>query len=551
MALLFGQQALAAWLQICPAGDDAASSRYEVQMLRPDGSELRASISDTLPSPRCENKVLELSAQDVVGLRPITPAQAAQPGSPFALSGKTQDSRFLITEIIAAETSSAPAPATLPLPLGHNLLNQLNAATFGAENRVNARLQQGRLSMQCSPGGQPAGVVLSAPSSYLPRARSQLQIRGNGNGSFEIVAVSAAQAARDAGSHLGYFEARPSDLTQAYALDKVAARSDWRHWTIACPAGSAQLQLDSLLLLPQATTVPSRAAWVWQAAQWQQKPEAVLALARKYALGTLYITVPVAAGAVHQPDRLAAFIRRAGAAGIAVWAVDGDPNMVQLKERPATLARARAYSRFNSAMPPGARLRGVQFDVEPYLLAGYEMAAAAWDQRYVELVKSLHDNSDMALEMVVPFWWAGKPALLDSIAPWLSGLVVMDYRTDPEEIYRFAATFLDWGDRHGKSVRVALEAGPIALETRYRYEPAAAGELWQVLLGKQYFLLVLRRPMENPHGIALRALGTHNITGSATSFYGDTASLLRQLPELESVFSAWPSFAGMALHEIK
>jgi hypothetical protein len=234
-----------------------------------------------------------------------------------------------------------------------------------------------------------------------------------------------------------------------------------------------------------------------------------------------------------------------------VWAVDGDPNMVQLKERLATLVRARAYSRFNSAMPPGARLRGVQFDVEPYLLAGYEQAAAAWDQRYIELVKSLHDNSGMALEMVVPFWWAGKQALLDSIAPWLSGLVVMDYRTDPEEIYRFAAPFLDWGDRHGKSVRVALETGPIAPETRYRYEPAAAGELWQVQLGKQHFLLMLRQPMENPHGTALRALGAYNSTGSATSFYGDAAGLLRLLPALESVFSAWPGFAGMALHEIK
>jgi hypothetical protein len=550
LTLLFGQQAQAAWLQICPAGDDAAPGLAEVQMLQPDGSELRASISDTLPGPRCEHKALDLSAQDVVGLRPITPAQAAQPGSPLVLSVKPQGNRVLITEIIATEANGPPAPATLPLPLGHNLLTQLKATSFGAENRVNARLIQGQLSMQCSPGRQPAGVVLSSPS-YLPRARSQLEIRGNGNGSFEIVAVNAAQAARDAGSHLGYFDARPSDHTQAYALDKLPARTDWRHWTIACPVGSARLQLDSLLLTPQARAVPSRAAWVWQAAQWQQRPEAVLALAKKYALGTLYITVPVAAGAVHKPNRLAAFIRRAGAAGIAVWAVDGDPNMVQLKERLATLARARAYSRFNSAMPPGARLRGVQFDVEPYLLAGYEQAAAAWDQRYIELVKSLHDNSGMALEMVVPFWWAGKQALLDSIAPCLSGLVVMDYRTDPEEIYRFAAPFLDWGDRHGKSVRVALETGPIAPETHYRYEPAAAGELWQVQLGKQHFLLMLRQPMENPHGTALRALGAYNITGSATSFYGDAAGLLRLLPALESVFSAWPGFAGMALHEIK
>ena len=208
-------------------------------------------------------------------------------------------------------------------------------------------------------------------------------------------------------------------------------------------------------------------------------------------------------------------------------------------------------------MPPGARLKGVQFDVEPYLLAGYEMAPGAWDQRYVELLTALHEADPdiaqgiLALDMVVPFWWSGKPSLLDAMAPWVSGLVVMDYRTDASEIYRFSVPFLDWGERHGKTVRIALEAGPIAPETRYRYEQAPEGELWQVQLKEHHFLLMLRSARPNPHGSAFRLANSYDVSGRATIFYADTARLWRQLPELETIFSAWPGFAGMALHELR
>ena len=97
------------------------------------------------------------------------------------------------------------------------------------------------------------------------------------------------------------------------------------------------------------------------------------------------------------------------------------------------------------------------------------------------------------------------------MAPWVSGLVVMDYRTDASEIYRFAVPFLDWGERHGKTVRIALEAGPIAPETRYRYEQAPEGELWQVQLEERHFLLMLRSARPNPHGSAFR-LANSSIT---------------------------------------
>ena len=425
-------QAQAAWLQICPASNTAEPGRPQAQITRHENTALLASITDTPASAGCQQLELVVPASDVVGLLPITARLSAELVPWLSLSGKTQGSRFLFGEVTSGKPAPTHALAPQPFPLRTNLLGSLNATPFGAEKRTRVTLANGQLSLQCTPGRQPAGLVLSA-NAYLPRARTRLQISGSGSGRFEIVTVNAEQAAIESGSRLGYFEAQGLARTQTYDLSTRPVWQDWRHWTLACPADSAQLQLNRLELLPQTVTTPARAAWVWQAGEWQHQPDSVLRLAKKYALRTLYITIPVVAGAVQNPERLAAFIRRAGAANIGVWAVDGDPNMVQLQERPATLERARAYARFNRTMPLGARLKGVQFDVEPYLLTGYELATDAWEQRYVELVKALHGGDPdiaqgtLALEMVVPFWWAGKPGLLDAMAPWVTGLVVMDY----------------------------------------------------------------------------------------------------------------------------
>ena len=544
----------AAWIQVCPT-TIAAATGPEAQILRPDGASLQAVVSDMPAAQPCEQMKLDIPARDIRALRPITPSMAADLGVLFSLSGKVEGEHFLISEITPGKTTGQQMPASHPFPLSRNLLASLRGTRFGAENRVDVFAKEGQLIVQCRAGQLPAGVVLDS-TSYLPRARVELQIRGSGKGSFNIITANAAQAASGSGAPLGFFEAQPRGQTQAYKLEEASTRADWRHWTIACPAESARLKLESLQLVSQPRALPPRAAWVWQASEWQARPEAVFELAKKYGVSTLYITIALAAGSVGNPEQLTAFVKRAGKAGLAVWAVDGDPNMVRPSERAATLERARAYARFNNAVPPDARLQGVQFDVEPYLLPGHDLAAQGWEQHYQELVKALHaslgeSKAGMALEMVVPFWWADKQSLLDTLAPWISSLAVMDYRTDPEEIYRFAVPFLDWSERHGKAVRIALEAGSIAPETRYRYEKATVGELWQIQLGQQPFLLLLKQPRKNPHGVAFHLTNTFEINGSATTFQGDSAKLLRQLGELETVFSAWPGFAGMALHEIR
>lgn len=547
----------AAWLQICP-GWHPDARQNPVRITSAAGAPLTAFISHSATQDPCERFAIDLPADGVTGLHFISAKLAASLGSRFSLSARREGQQVVISDIAPDTPSRAERPTPFPLPLGSNLLLSLRASVFGAESRAEVSLKDGQLHLQCRAGSQPAGIRLDS-GAYLPLARIQLQMSGSGSGTFEILAANATQAGSGAASHLGNLQARTQPELHSWKWSPAGDPAGWRHWTIACPQGAGNLRLHNLQLVPQERALPSRSTWVWQADEWQQTPDRVLMSARQYGLGSLFITIPQDAGSVRHPARLAAFIRRAHASGLAVWGVDGDPAMVLPEERQATLARARAYARFNRSMPPEARLTGVQFDVEPYLLPGRELSDAQSDQQYLALIQALHRtlqasashrNPELALEMVVPFWWAGRTALLTALAPSLRGLVVMNYRTSQEDIYRLAVPFLDWGERHGKSVRIALEAGPIAPETRQRYELAEAGEMWQVHEGGRHFLLTLDQPLKNPGGATFRLANTYILDGSATTFRGDIPALLRQLPLLEQTFSAWPSFIGMALHEI-
>ncbi|QNA89662.1 hypothetical protein G4G28_16460 [Massilia sp. Dwa41.01b] len=61
-------------------------------------------------------------------------------------------------------------------------------------------------------------------------------------------------------------------------------------------------------------------------------------------------------------------------------------------------------------------------------------------------------------------------------------------------------------------------------------------------------LLVLRAPVKEVTLPRYRLSGERTLDGSATSFYGQRDALRKLLPGLERDFSAWPGFAGIALH---
>jgi hypothetical protein len=533
--LLFAMttQARAAWLHLCPDEHGAAAM--------PDGRAARIVVSGQPSMPGCVSAELGVDSAQVETVYPL-PA-GARPENTILLLGAMQDGRFAVSEYTLPPAKPQPEPPA-PMPFHSNLLPQATLRTFGAEERVQGRRNGSALELSCRAGVHPAGVLIGGPW-YLPRASAALRVQADAHGSFNLQVADAAHARSESAVPMGTIGA------SALALPAGFDGSQWRQFVINCPKEESSLSIASLSLEPIVRPAGPRATWIWQAAQWQRDGDALLAWAREQELGLLFITVPTGPGGVRDPAQLANFVQRAHRQHIAVWSVDGDPDMVLPSAQAAAVRLAQAYAAYNRKVDAAARLDGIQFDIEPYLLERYHLAPAVWNQRYLALAQSLRAAAGtLHLDFVVPFWWSDRDDILAGLAQSADGLTVMDYRTDPGQAYRFAAPFLDWAQASGKQLRIALEAGAIAAQTQRRYvRSGGAGDLLVVALGQQQVLVTLREPA--PGAQAYRLGGSRELDGSATTFNADRARLRQLLPSMEADFSAWPSFGGMAVHGLR
>ena len=548
----------AAWLHQCPAGAGTPpDAQAEAKAGGADGAPLRYVVSAQARLPGCKSVPLASGAQ-VETLYPLAPGET--PEEVILLHGNVADGRFAVSE--SELPSSRPGPERpAPMPLGTNLLAAMRTRTFGVEERVRATLQDGRLRVECRPGSRAAGVILTGPW-FMTRADSVLAATYTAQGgAFTWQVADETRRARDDAFDLGTMA--PGATSARLALPARLERAGWRQFVLLCPAAQASADVTALALAPAGPprTGP-RATWVWRPGDWIDGGPALLDWAVAQGIRELFVTVPLKDGtAVRAPDLLAGFVRQAGERGVGVYAVDGDPHMVLAAEVAGVARRVHAYAAYNAAQPPAARLRGVQFDVEPYLLPDNVLPPGRRDAAYVDMARALKAAAGDALrlEFVVPFWWGRNTALLDALAPYADALAVMDYRTDRDQIVEFAIPFLDWATAHGRRARIALEAGNIDPEIQRRYVKAAGapGDLQAVDIGGRRVLALLRAPLAAAGAGAgagaelYRLQSTRAIDGSATTFHKDKAALLRQLPGLETTFGAWEGFGGIAVHELR
>jgi len=546
----------AAWLHECPANTGPGSApggaiQAEVKASGPGGAALRYVVSDQAHVPGCTSVALAPGAQ-VETLVPLAPGET--PEDVILLHGNVADGRFAVSAHDLPSTTPGPErPA--PMPLHANLLAGMRVRTFGVEERVQATLADGRLQVTCRPGRRAAGVILTGPW-FMTRANALLAAAYTAQGgAFTWQVADEARRARDDAFDLGI--AAPDAQAARLALPPRLDRADWRQFVLLCPATQAGIDVTTLALEPAAASKPApRSTWVWRPGDWIDGGPALLDWAVAQGIRDLFVTVPLKDGAaVRAPDLLAAFVRQAGDKGIGVYSVDGDPHMVLADEVPVVVKRVQAYAAYNAAQPLAARLRGVQFDVEPYLLPDKVLPAAKRDAAYIAMARAVKAAAGDALrvEFVVPFWWSKNQALLDALAPHADALVVMDYRTDRDQIVDFAVPFLDWAGAHDRQVRIALEAGPIDPEVQRRYVRAGRGpgDLLAVDVGGRQVLALLRQPLAAKDARLYRLQATRDIDGSATTFHKDKAALLRLLPGLEAAFGAWDGFGGIAVHELR
>lgn len=548
MLLLMTPSSQANWIQIC-ATDAVSSMATMATMTATDGTQSNLGLVQER-SPACRNVAFPLPPHAVTAIYPVGAALLAPNVQEVQVIDEVRAGK---SSIVAVRSGTADKLRDLrdrhPVSLGDNLLPTLTERVYGVEERVQVSRIAGGLLVQCAAGRRAAGLALRSPW-YLPKAELFLRIQGKGRGTFAVnLTDTNSRKIDDVAARLGTFNAGAREGVFPLPSEGLNRR-EWDSLTLECPLHQAEFVLESVILEARLSPVPPRSTWVWNAQQWQETPLKVFMHAAQHGIGLVHITVPVHNGVVQQREQLASFARQASQRGLKVWAVDGDPRMVLPGEHAAAVDRVRAYLEYNTDVDAEAAIRGVQFDVEPYLLPEYTTAPAVWDQQYLALAEAVHEAvQDLPLEWAVPFWWNDKPELLQALAPFTSGLNVMNYQTDVQKIYRSAVPFLDWAATHGKQVKIALEAGPIGAQRASRYKRAVKGRLWLVPMADFAIMVLLDAPHTNPYGHAFELTGVDIDDGHTVTFKGREDQLRKLLPALESRFSAWHGFAGIALHE--
>ena len=479
--------------------------------------------------------MLPESLGSVVAAYPLSEDTAARIKDGFALKGD---------EVIPPDDPSA----RLQIPVGVDLLPRTTAMPFGSEGRAQVELRDGRLVLDCAAGSQPAGVLIRVAGRGLPQgAALSASARFQSTGNFVIGASDDRRSKAGDPLTLGNLSARPVELP---------ATLDWNtleSFTVSCPARASRLELSELVLKPKTENAPPRRAlWAWQAQSWMNDSAALLAKAERARADTLFVTVPVAEGTVAQPQRLADFVSAASARHVAIWAVVGDPRAVTPDGQAQFSKLAAAFDAYNRSAAPAARLAGIQYDIEPYLNPGYAAAPEAWQEAYLATLEELRQQAALPVDVAIPFWWK-DPALLEPLAQYVDSITVMDYRSDPLAIRSFAQPFLEWGAQHGRRVRIALEYGPIPDETHRHYRPAQDGDVALISASGTPALVKLaeRRPAAPPIERVYEHSRDSVAPGKNITFAGQRDALLKITTELEQLWSAWPGFAGIALHEFE
>lgn len=473
------------------------------------------------------------------------PLEAAALGS-LARSPAEGES-VIINTLASGETRvalQAPEPdksGLMPLPLFTDLMGYAVPQSFGKDGRCAVSDDAGQVRLDCAPGTSISGATLVFKGFRLPAgAALSAMLTSSATDGF-MAQVAAAGADAEAPQPVGHPATR-------FHLPLLAADIP-PQLVILAPERGGILRIERLELMPEPSArETSLSAWAWSPDLWRVDPANLIAAARRNGLTRLFVTLDIERGKLVGASELRRFIRLAGDAGIKIQAVEGDPRMSAGAGLANALSRARAFAAFQRTSSPREKLDGIQYDIEPYVLSGWGGTAEDYEG-WARAVQHLVEAAGEPVDLVLPFWILGTARgepFLDKLTGSISGVTVMSYRTQKPLLSQIAEPLLSWGSRHGKPVRLALEAGPLSDETEETFSEAQSGTIALMEDGRS--LVRLENEGILPGARMYRLTRRTTIRGANLSFLGREEAMKTLAAETAGTFSAWPAFSGFAFH---
>lgn len=347
----------------------------------------------------------------------------------------------------------------------------------------------------------------------------------------------------------------------------------------------------------------AKALWVWNTAELLSDSvarNAFLAFVGAHGFTRVFLQLAPAKGQRAEAGFVpfdvkatGALVGRLSAMGVQVDALDGDPRYVLPRNHAGVLATVARVAEANVRLPTGERFHGVHYDVEPYLVPGYQgLRREGILDGYVGLVAAVSraaHAAGLSAGFDVPFW-LGAPdevtgkrpmatldgvrrRVLDEVASVADEITVMDYRTfawGPDGAVAHALDDLHAAAAAGGKVFVGVETTPVADEDLFTFRgppdhgfPAGPGGSWIVLepVGTAVARVWIVGNEPGRRRLAERLAGHEDLVywpagrpvrvpGDKLSFHGLGAERMRaETDTLARTLSASPAFAGLAYHD--
>lgn len=351
---------------------------------------------------------------------------------------------------------------------------------------------------------------------------------------------------------------------------------------------------------------PTHAVWVWNTREILADPQVrreLLGLVEAEAIGWVFLYLPAAEGT--RPE--AGFIPFDGGSlgplvgelrerGALVYGLDGDPAYALPENHAGILRTVERVARHNRDAPAEQRLHGVRYDIEPYLLEGFQgPGRQAILDGYVTLVSLLSDATDaagLALGVDIPFWLdapdeeSGEPlqgtvdgerrGVLGHLLSLVDDVAIMDYRTrafGPGGAVAMAMGELRAAAEAGVAVFVGVETMPLGDEVLYTFSgggssglpPADDDGRWIAMApthGEGVVLWLAEGPagraalaeaVDDPGALRHWPAGRGvNVDGDALSFHDLGPDVFdTETQRLVRALAGEPAFRGLAFHDYR
>lgn len=268
------------------------------------------------------------------------------------------------------------------------------------------------------------------------------------------------------------------------------------------------LLLTTLLALPvtiNAQGTDGLGMWVWSHSSFsnQESREKLVQFSLRYQISHLDVHAEISwdgsKPALKDPEALKDLMVLAGQNSITTSILRGDPRMFFSQKHGQTLEELRAIIAFSQTVPKEALLKGIKYDVEPYLTKewkeGGETRRIVMHDYLAFLRKARlvlgEGTPQLSLAADTPFWWDRDEFVTEFEGRWqrfsehvqdlTDFIVIMSYSRDVRKVLASVEGERKYAERIQKLVHPSLETIQLKQDPHISFWGVPVDEFWKTV----------------------------------------------------------------------